>query len=631
MKRIATLLLLLSICTLLTAQSFQESGSGAYYFEHEDCITPEERQRIQTMIDKNVERLAQEGNLPTINPSSIVLLEWPVAQADGFNYNSFYGISNFVDHDPVFSGDNNDNITDYECGGRSYDTGSGYNHTGIDIFTWPFAWHMLDKEQVEVVAAAPGVIIGKDDGSYDRNCTFNSSPWNAVYIMHEDGSTAWYGHVKNGSLTTKAVGESVEAGEYLAVLASSGNSTGPHLHFELYDGDGDLVDPYMGDCNPLNSESWWLEQKPYYEPTINTLLTGVAPPNFNFDCPTAHASLTNFSNCFSIGDPVFFQAYYHDQLQGMVSEHVVYDANGDVVTNWNNSSNVYYSASFWWNTNTIPANAVPGQWRYEVTFNGQTVSQDFYVTEEGLSPTMEPAALSVTGCELDGVVLTAGGGDGYLWSTGETTPSIEVTASGVYYVTITAGENCYALSNRTVDLIPGPSLLAISGNEEPMANTVEQYNAFPPSAASYEWTVVGGTIIEATAQMVTVEWDNIESGQLCVQAFNADGCPSEQLCDEIIIQTISSTKEVPGLQSLNYFPNPFKESIIIDFTLEKSTNNVSLSLANSVGQVVASSSLQNLTAGKHQEQFNLAQLPSGVYWLQTNVDGLARIDKVIKY
>ena len=51
--------------------------------------------------------------------------------------------------------------------------------------------------------------------------------------MHADGSVAWYGHMKAGSLTNKAVGQTVSSGEYLGIVGSSGNSTGPHLHFGI--------------------------------------------------------------------------------------------------------------------------------------------------------------------------------------------------------------------------------------------------------------------------------------------------------------------------------------------------------------------------------------------------------------
>lgn len=50
------------------------------------------------------------------------------------SYPGYHGVSNFVDLDAGFPG----NILDYNCGTRSYDLDNGYNHQGIDFFTWPY-------------------------------------------------------------------------------------------------------------------------------------------------------------------------------------------------------------------------------------------------------------------------------------------------------------------------------------------------------------------------------------------------------------------------------------------------------------------------------------------------------------
>ncbi len=49
---------------------------------------------------------------------------WPVQQASGFDYNSIWAISNHVDHN--LSTPNL--LSDYNCGTRTYDLSSGYNH-----------------------------------------------------------------------------------------------------------------------------------------------------------------------------------------------------------------------------------------------------------------------------------------------------------------------------------------------------------------------------------------------------------------------------------------------------------------------------------------------------------------------
>ena len=64
----------------------------------------------------------------------------------------------------------------------------------------------------------------------------------AVYILHDNGDVTVYGHMD--SILVKP-GQYVEAGETIALLGNRGQSTGPHLHFEVHEGgeDGERINP----------------------------------------------------------------------------------------------------------------------------------------------------------------------------------------------------------------------------------------------------------------------------------------------------------------------------------------------------------------------------------------------------
>ncbi|MGY1845333.1 M23 family metallopeptidase [Modestobacter sp. SYSU DS0875] len=64
----------------------------------------------------------------------------------------------------------------------------------------------------------------------------------AVYIQHPDGDVTVYGHMQE---ILVAEGQTVRAGDTIALLGNTGQSTGPHLHFEVHRGglDGEKVDP----------------------------------------------------------------------------------------------------------------------------------------------------------------------------------------------------------------------------------------------------------------------------------------------------------------------------------------------------------------------------------------------------
>ncbi|MEC4815852.1 MAG: M23 family metallopeptidase [Scytonema sp. PMC 1069.18] len=91
---------------------------------------------------------------------------------------------------------------------------SKYNHEGIDI---------AGALGTPILAAATGTII---KAGWD-----NWGLGNAIKIQHPDGSITVYGH--NSRLLVKQ-GQSVSQGQIIAEMGSTGNSTAPHLHFEVH-------------------------------------------------------------------------------------------------------------------------------------------------------------------------------------------------------------------------------------------------------------------------------------------------------------------------------------------------------------------------------------------------------------
>ncbi|PWH83834.1 hypothetical protein DIS18_04585 [Algibacter marinivivus] len=387
MKSKITLQFIFSILTfsILNAQApnfIPDGGEFVFNPDNVPCITDEQRDVVLNEIKNSIQQLKVEKKLSykgkhnkLIHP----LFIWPVKKKDGLEYNDVWGISNYVDQNSAFP----NQTLDYNCGNRTYDTTNGYNHAGIDIFNWPFQWKMMDNDDVEIIAAAPGQILAKVDSRTDRSCSFNGTNWNFVYIQHDDGSVAVYGHLKQNSATTKNVGDMVTEGEYLGIVGSSGNSTGPHLHFEVYSeiewngvGQDILVDPYAGTCNNMNTDTWWQNQKPYNNPNINAVLTHSAPPVFP-NCPTQEIS--NENDDFDTSESITFGLYMRDQMNGTNINLKVIRPDNSVVYNWNFPFNANYNSSYWYWTFSNIYN-MNGEWKWEATYQGQTVTHSFNIT-----------------------------------------------------------------------------------------------------------------------------------------------------------------------------------------------------------------------------------------------------------
>lgn len=192
---------------------------------------------------------------------------------------------------------------DIDGDGSAYDCSSpGYSdHQGTDI---RISWAQMDSG-VSVFAAADGIVEWVFDGKYDR-CPDGSEPdcqdpqqgfspnvsdgymvctelgdycgtgdcccyWcfyggNVVVIRHEGVSGVFatrYDHFKKNSVLVEE-GMTVNKGQKIGEVGSAGNSTGPHLHFEVW-GTGyyQLAEPWAGPCGPNTDNYLWEYDPPW--------------------------------------------------------------------------------------------------------------------------------------------------------------------------------------------------------------------------------------------------------------------------------------------------------------------------------------------------------------------------------
>jgi hypothetical protein len=76
------------------------------------------------------------------------------------------------------------------------------------------------------------------------------------------------------------------------------------------------------------------------------------------------------------------------------------------------------------------------------------------------------------------------------------------------------------------------------------------------------------------------------------------------------------------------YPNPFNPTTYINFSL-KDAGFVTLNVFNSVGQVVETLVSQNMSAGKHQVDFDASKLTSGVYYYTLKANTISLTKKMV--
>lgn len=282
----------------------------------------------------------------------------------------------YVDLDPAFP----NQLLDYECLDRTYDLASGYNHQGVDYGLWPYWWYQMDRETTQVIAAAAGTIVFKEDGHFDRQCTFNAEVPNFVGVQHADGSIALYFHLKRGSLTAKPIGAAVAPGELLGLVGSSGSSVLPHLHLETYypGTPNQIVEPHAGPCRP--GDSWWLAQEPYLRPAMVRIAThdvAPSPANVFLTCEMGLVQDPHYRDFFAPNEPLYFAIYFRDASNGDVVDVTVRDPDGNEAMSFQHLIDADLKIGWWsWGPWQF---AAKGRFRAIVGYRGVDTVHTFFV------------------------------------------------------------------------------------------------------------------------------------------------------------------------------------------------------------------------------------------------------------
>lgn len=172
---------------------------------------------------------------------------------------------------------------DWRCGTNRY---SGHKGTDIAVGVG-----------TDVLAALQGTVAARNDGCPygSLGSTCGSGAGNYVIVSH-GGDNTYYFHLSAGS-SIAAQGARVACGDRLGGSGSSGNSSGPHLHFEVRLGSGTSAwggtsdEPFAGACG--NSASFWNQQGSGYSSSCSVASTSPKSAS-TCGCP---AGTYNLFNC----------------------------------------------------------------------------------------------------------------------------------------------------------------------------------------------------------------------------------------------------------------------------------------------------------------------------------------------
>lgn len=135
--------------------------------------------------------------------------------------------------------------TDHEMPFPCGQSWTGTTRPGHSPSTRAIDWNRADDLGDPVVATAPGVVATAD-------ATSTRGYGRYVVLDHGSGESTVYAHLDTVAVTA---GQRVDQGAQLGTVGSTGNSTGPHLHFEEKVG-GQVVEAWFGGRPFAYGETW---------------------------------------------------------------------------------------------------------------------------------------------------------------------------------------------------------------------------------------------------------------------------------------------------------------------------------------------------------------------------------------
>ena len=260
----------------------------------------------------------------------------------------------------------------------------------------------------------------------------------------------------------------------------------------------------------------------------------------------------------------------------------------------------------WSTSSTSQAITVATSGSYSVTVtdnNGCSATSTATIVNVSSAPAPTINESATAACSGETVTLTSSTADAYLWSNGDTTQAIQVTASGNFSVITTNSNACDGVGTSvqtTVTFTTTPSAAAsfsTNGNVVTFTNT-------STGASSYSWDFSDFTNSSAASPSHAF----ISNGSYPVILTAINGA-----CTDTLLLTVNITvgiEELMGLNNITIYPNPANENLVVAFD-NQSGSAFKLLVSDRVGRIIQTIDVQD--EDQNFVTMNVSSLANGMY------------------
>jgi hypothetical protein len=219
------------------------------------------------------------------------------------------------------------------------------------------------------------------------------------------------------------------------------------------------------------------------------------------------------------------------------------------------------------------------------------------------APTPTISASSTQACSGDVVTVTSSAADSYLWSTGETTQSIQVTDNATVSVTVTNTNACNGVGQSATSTITFTATPTAAGSFTTAGNVVTFANT-STGATSYSWDFGDFTNSSATAPAHAYAANGNYSVVLTAINGNCSSTATFEIAIEVGIEEANKI-------SFEVYPNPASEQVIVAF---ENNTSASLHILDATGRLVYTQQINEV--GAMLLPVDVSELASGSYTVQ---------------
>ncbi len=221
-------------------------------------------------------------------------------------------------------------------------------------------------------------------------------------------------------------------------------------------------------------------------------------------------------------------------------------------------------------------------------------------------------------CDNASVTLSASEADTYLWSNGATTQAIEVSAPGIYSVTVGSTSPVCQTTSADIEVTTQPSpisLFAVSGELKSFSTI--QFTDQSTGAVAWQWDL--GNEQTSTLQNPTATYTAAAPIEIKLKVTAANGCEAESLQTFDLVTAL----EDDGNSFLEVYPNPTHASLFVD---------VGHSGARSAELITLQGQVVYRQGGINSASFEipLGGLPDGIYIVRVAFPDRVLNKKVVK-